>query len=111
MILGHWGEVVLFYAERLAAMDRVSGLAHPIASYLRRNLYVTASGMFSPDYLARAAAIVGLDRLLFSTDYPYQYRQGGDARRFLEECGLDGWDRGAFAHRNWERLTTAEGTC
>jgi predicted TIM-barrel fold metal-dependent hydrolase len=105
VILGHWGEVVLFYAERLAAMDRVSGLAHPIGTYLRRNLYVTASGMFSPDYLARAAAIVGTDRLLFSTDYPYQYRKGRDARRFLLECGLDGPDKAAFAHKNWERLT------
>ena len=110
VILGHWGEVVLFYAERLAAMDRVSGLAHPIASYLRRNLYVTASGMFSPDYLARAAAIVGTDRLLFSTDYPYQYREGGDARKFLEGCGLDRPDRVAFAHGNWERLTAATET-
>ena len=108
VILGHWGEVVLFYAERLAAMDRVSGLAHPIASYLRRNLYVTASGMFSPEYLARAAAVVGTDRLLFSTDYPYQYRTGGDAQRFLAECGLDGSDRTAFAHENWERLTDAK---
>ena len=106
VILGHWGEVVLFYAERLAAMDRVSGLAHPIASYLRRNLYVTASGMFSPDYLARTAATVGMDRLLFSTDYPYQYRAGGDARRFFEQCGLEGADMAAFAHGNWERLTT-----
>jgi predicted TIM-barrel fold metal-dependent hydrolase len=43
IILGHWGELVLFYAARLAAMDRVSGLAHPIATYLRQNLYVTAS--------------------------------------------------------------------
>ena len=107
VILGHWGEVVLFYAERLAAMDRVSGLTHPIASYLRRNLYVTASGMFSPGYLARAAAIVGTDRLLFSTDYPYQYRDGGDARRFLAECGLDGLHKAAFAHGNWDRLTGA----
>ena len=109
VILGHWGEVVLFYAERLSAMDRVSGLEHPIASYLRRNLYVTASGMFSPDYLARAAAIVGTDRLLFSTDYPYQHRGGGDAMRFLEECGLAKPDRAAFAHGNWERLTAAKG--
>jgi len=31
VILGHWGELVLFYAERLAAMDRVSGLDNPIA--------------------------------------------------------------------------------
>ncbi len=105
VILGHWGEVVLFYAERLAALDRVSGLAQPIAAYLRRNLYVTASGMFLPEYLARAAAIVGTERLLFSTDYPYQYRPGGDARRFLGSCGLDEAGRAAFAHGNWERLT------
>lgn len=80
VILGHWGEVVLFYAERLAAMDRVSSLKYPIATYLRRNLSVTASGLFSRDYLARAAAIVGTDRLLFSTDYSYQYRPGEDAQ-------------------------------
>jgi predicted TIM-barrel fold metal-dependent hydrolase len=82
VILGHWGEVVLFYAERLAAMDMVSGLARPMASYLRNNLFVTASGMFLPHYLKRAAAVVGVDRLLFSTDFPYQYRPGHDARRF-----------------------------
>ena len=105
VILGHWGEVVLFYAERLAAMDRVSGLKHPTDTYLRRNLYVTASGMFSAGYLARALAIVGADRLLFSTDYPYQYRPGRDARRFVAECGLDDAGKTAFAYGNWERLT------
>jgi predicted TIM-barrel fold metal-dependent hydrolase len=102
VILGHWGELVLFYAERLAAMDRVSRLDHPIATYLRRNLYVTASGMFLPHYLERAAAVVGADRLLFSTDFPYQYRPGGDARWFLENCGLAGSERAGFAHGNWE---------
>ena len=105
LILGHWGEVVLFYAERLTAMDRVAGLERPIKAYLRRNLYVTSSGMFVPDYLARAAAIVGTDRLLFSTDFPYQYRSGGDARRFLVECGLNEADQAAFSHGNWLKLT------
>ncbi len=105
VILGHWGELVLFYAERLAAMDRVSGLAHPIATYLRQNLYVTASGMFSPTYLRRSIEIVGRDRILFSTDYPYQYRLGGDARRFLEQAPLTEDDKRKFAHGNWERLT------
>lgn len=105
VILGHWGEMVLFYAERLAVMDRFAGLTHPIAHYLRTNLYVTASGMFLPHYLERAAAIVGTDRLLLSTDYPYQYREGGDARRFLAECGLIDADKAAFAHGNWLRLT------
>jgi predicted TIM-barrel fold metal-dependent hydrolase len=105
VILGHWGELVLFYAERLAAMDRVSGLAHPIAHYLRNNLYVTASGMFLPHYLERAADVVGTDRLLFSTDFPYQYRTGRDASRFLESCGLNGRAKAGFAHGNWQRLT------
>jgi predicted TIM-barrel fold metal-dependent hydrolase len=106
VILGHWGELVLFYAERLAAMDRVSGLEHPISTYLRRNLYVTGSGMFLPHYLQRAAAVVGTDRLLFSTDFPYQYRPGSDARRFLENCGLAESEKAGFAHGNWMRLTS-----
>ena len=50
-------------------------------------------------------AIVGPDRLLFSTDYPHQFRPGRDARRFLAECGLDDADQAAFAHGNREGLT------
>ena len=109
VILGHWGELVLFYAERFASMDRIARLAKPIAIYLRENLYVTASGMFLPHYLERAASLVGADRLLFSTDFPYQYRPGRDARRFLDNCGLDDAAKAAFAHGNWQRLTAAGG--
>ena len=105
VILGHWGELVLFYAERLAAMDYVSGLAHPIKTYMRQNLYVTASGMFSPTYLRRSIEIVGTDRILFSTDYPFQYRLGGDARRFLEQAPLTEEEKVKFANGNWEKLT------
>ena len=105
LILGHWGELVLFYAERLAALDRVAQIDHPVATYLRRNLYVTASGMFLPHYLERAAAVVGTERLLFSTDFPYQYLAGGDARRFIDSCGLTGTAKAGFAHANWLRLT------
>lgn len=108
VILGHWGELVLFYAERLAAMDRVSGLSHPIATYLRRNLYVTSSGMFLPHFLERAVAIVGSDRLLFSTDFPYQYRPGHDARQFLNNCGLAAQEKTGFAYGNWMRLIREE---
>ncbi|SFD54426.1 hypothetical protein SAMN05428997_13221 [Bosea sp. CRIB-10] len=71
--LGHWDELVLFYADRLAAMDRVEGLAQPIATYLRRNLYVTASGMFLPHYLERAWGAVcaaGTDFLQFGACAP-----------------------------------------
>lgn len=105
VILGHWGELVIFYLERLAMLDRVSGLKLPFIEYVRRNLYLTASGMFSSAYLQRALEAVGPDRILFSTDFPYQYRAGGDARAFLEGLALDDGDKARFAHRNWERLT------
>ncbi len=109
VILGHWGEVVLFYLERLAVFDRVAELQRPFADCARLNLYVTASGMFSDTYLKRCVDIVGPDRLLFSTDFPYQHRPGGAARRFLEEAPLDAASKAKFAHDNWERLSHALG--
>jgi predicted TIM-barrel fold metal-dependent hydrolase len=110
VILGHWGEMVLFFAERLAAMDRFADLRQSVTAYFKTNLYVTSSGMFMPHYLQRALEVVGPERLLFSTDYPYQYRPGGDARRFLDQCGLEGDAKARFASENWERLAGSVGT-
>ncbi|TPG21702.1 amidohydrolase [Sphingomonas koreensis] len=108
IILGHWGEVVLFYLERTAAvMSRALELERPLGDYARRNLYVTGSGMWSEPYLRRCLEIVGPDRLLFSTDFPYQYRPGGEPRRFLETVDLDDAARRGLAFANWERLTGA----
>jgi hypothetical protein len=88
IILGHWGEVVLFYLERLNSLGRVAHLQRPIADYIRQNLYVTPSGMWSQPYLQRTLELVGPERILFSTDYPYQYRPGGPGRSFIEEASL-----------------------
>ncbi|WP_267378339.1 MULTISPECIES: amidohydrolase family protein [unclassified Sphingomonas] len=110
IILGHWGEVVLFYLERMAPVfQRALPLQRSLADYARDNLYVTGSGMWSETYLQRCLAIVGRERLLFSTDFPYQYREGGAPRRFLESVALDDAARTAFAHGNWERLTGRRG--
>ena len=103
VILGHWGEVVLFYLERIERMERVAGLKKPIRDYVQQNLYVTASGMFSEPYMQRCLEIVGADRVLFSTDYPYQYRPGRQARSFLDASPLDADAKAQFAHGNWER--------
>jgi len=105
VILGHWGEVILFYTERLASLNRVTKLGRPFIEYLRNNLYVTASGMFSHAYLQRSIEIIGTDRILFSTDYPYQYRPGRQARSFLESIRLSDEDKEKFAFANWEKLT------
>lgn len=108
IILGHWGEVILFYTERLASLSRAAKLDKLFIDYVRQNLYVTASGMFSQNYLQRSVEIIGIDRILFSSDYPYQYRAGRDARNFLEQTDLSENDKEKFAFANWERLTGAK---
>lgn len=107
VILGHWGEVILFFLERLNSLTRVAHLRRPVADYIRENLYVTPSGMWSQSYLQRTLEIVRPERILFSTDYPYQYRPGGAARSFLNEAVLSPENKELFAHGNWDRLTKA----
>ena len=107
IILGHWGEVVLFYLERLNSLARVTKLGRPIADYFRQNLYVTPSGMWSQAYLQRSLEVVGPGRIIFSTDYPYQYRPGCPGRAFLEATALSSDDKELFAHGNWENLMRA----
>jgi predicted TIM-barrel fold metal-dependent hydrolase len=107
IILGHWGELVLFYTDRLKALARVTKLQRSVVDTMRQNLYVTASGMFNETYFRHALEIVGIDRILFSTDDPYQYRPGGGPKQFLEQLPISHNDKEKIAHANWTRLTAA----
>jgi uncharacterized protein len=109
IILGHWGEVILFFLERLNALARVAPLPRSVPEYIQNHLYVTPSGMWSQSYLQRTLELVPPERLLFSTDYPYQYRPGGGPRSFLKETSLTPEQKELFAHGNWERLTQKRG--
>jgi predicted TIM-barrel fold metal-dependent hydrolase len=53
----------------------------------------------------RTLEIVGPECILFSTDYPYQYRPGDAGLSFLNEAALSPEEKERFAHGNWERLT------
>lgn len=106
ILLGHWGEVVLFYLERIDNLQRAAPhLSKPISDYFRSNFYVSGSGMLSRRYLALALDILGPDRILYSTDYPFQFAPEGGARRFLVEAPIPEEDKHKIAHGNWERLT------
>ena len=105
VIVGHWGEVVLFYLERINVLSRVEGgLRQPVRDYFRTNVFVTPSGVFSQRYLRWAIEVLGVDRILFSTDYPYVYEGNGWARDFLTQASLSTEDQSRIAHGNWERL-------
>ena len=106
IILGHWGEVVLFYLERLEVLAQARPKSdRSITSYAQNNLYITPSGMFSHTYLRRTIETVGIERILFSTDYPFQFAGAGGARAFLETADLEREEKELIAHGNWERLS------
>ena len=106
IILGHWGEIILFFLERIdAALGRgIKGkLNHSVADYVKSNFYVTPSGIFSQLYLRNAIEIMGAGRIMFSVDYPFQ--PGIQSRSFLADSGLSGEDQAKIAHKNWEGLS------
>jgi predicted TIM-barrel fold metal-dependent hydrolase len=107
IVVGHWGEVVLFYLERIGAIQERMPLPieRPVHDYVRSNVHVTGSGMLSHRYLRWAQEVVGVDRILYAVDYPFIQAGAGRARTFLEEADLTDTDREAIAHSNWERLT------
>jgi len=106
LILGHWGEVMLFYLERIDRMTGIANLARPVSEYVRTNVFVTPGGVFSQRYLQWTLDIVGADRILFATDYPYVIVPDGGGRRFLQDAEISEADREKIASGNWERLCT-----
>ena len=105
VIVGHWGELVLFYLEHSAVMQAMGlRLDRPLAEYFRQNVWVTGSGLYSERYLRWSAEVVGIDRIMFSTDYPFRDTGGGTARTFLQNAPLTEAEKAAIGSGNWERL-------
>lgn len=104
IVIGHWGELVVFYLERVEHLAAMAGLSRSFAEYAREHLYVTPSGMLSERYLHWATDVLGPDRLLFATDYPFEGSSGAGARAFLDGLSIPDADRAAIASGTWERL-------
>lgn len=104
IITGHWGEVMLFYLERIDLLSRAVKLPRKISEYVRQHVYVTPSGLFSQRYLRWAMEVIGAEHILMSTDYPFGMAVKGAARAFLEEAELSDGERSQISCGNWERL-------
>jgi predicted TIM-barrel fold metal-dependent hydrolase len=104
LILGHWGEVMMFYLDRIDRMAGIADLARPVSDYVRTNVFVTPGGVFSQRYLQWSLDVVGVDRILFASDYPYVMVPDGGSRRFLEQADISETDREKIASGNWEKL-------
>ena len=104
VISGHWGEMVPFYLQRLDDLipQEVTGLSRSITETFKQHVYVTPSGMLNLPHYQFISTVLGVDRILFSVDYPYLTMAG--ARRFLETLPASQEDKEKIAHGNAENL-------
>ncbi|WP_213813623.1 amidohydrolase family protein [Glaciihabitans sp. dw_435] len=103
LVLGHWGELLLFWQDRTDSLSRVAGLDRKVSEYVRSNVHITSSGMLNPTLLRHALEVTTPDRLLFSTDYPFQRPTRDDITGFLAEFPSQ-QDRDKFTHGNAQAL-------
>ncbi len=104
LVIGHLGETLPFMLPRLdlALPTQVTKLDRPIGAYLRENLHYTFSGFnYTPTFLDLLLQ-VGVDRIMFSADYPYASM--AQARTFLDQLPVSPADKERIAHGNAERL-------
>ena len=103
IVVGHMGETLPFMLQRVDVMaPAMTKLKKPISAYLRENVHYTFSGFnFLPTFLELLLQ-VGVDRIMFSTDHPYQSMAEG--RAFLDRAPVSDGDRHRIAHGNAEHL-------
>jgi len=90
-----------------SALERARGAGIELAlgdpsAYLRRNLYITTSGVCSAPPLLCALLALGADHILFGTDYPFE--DIAEAAAFLDNAPISESDRAKISHQNAERL-------
>lgn len=104
--LGHMGELLPFQMARLdSRYDQVpeEHRCNELPShYLRNNVYVSTSGVHSHAALLGATQAVGIDRVMFAVDYPFE--STSDAVNFLRDAPYAPADLGKIAHGNAQRL-------
>jgi 2,3-dihydroxybenzoate decarboxylase len=104
LALGHLGEMMPYLLWRFdsRALFYAVKLARRPSDYIRDNMVMTISGMFSPEPLTCAIAAVGHQRIMFATDYPFE--PPDEAAAFIERVALADNVRIDICHNNARRL-------
>ena len=107
VIMGHLGEGLPYTLDRMDKRSRTlkadkSKNEHEPSYYFKHNIWVTTSGMFANPPFECAKATLGMDRILFGSDYPYEHLS--DGVNYIKELPLSGSDREKLYYENSERL-------
>ena len=82
IVVGHAGEALPFWLYRLDYMNRTARpfirngtdrLQRTLSEYMRENVYVTTSGMPWAPVITFVQSVLGMDRVMYAMDYPYQF--------------------------------------
>lgn len=103
IVVGHMGEGLPFWLPRidnryLAMRATMFAGAKPMqrlpSDYIRENLWVTTSGMNYWPQLKMTLDVLGRDRVMYATDYPFEKQ--GEAVGFVEAMPLSTSDKKAL---------------
>jgi len=112
-IVGHGGEALPYWSFRLDYMHAAGVKSNryeflkplalgSISAYLKRNIFVTFSGMAFPPAIRFCREVIGMDRIMYAMDYPYQYELSEVEAQ--DEMDLSPEDKRAFFQTNAERV-------
>jgi 2,3-dihydroxybenzoate decarboxylase len=106
VILGHLGETLPFGIWRVQHIINRRGMCQDleknVASYLADNFFITTSGNFRTQALLNTMLEISSDRILFSTDYPYESAE--EAATWFDNCPISEPDRVRIGRENAARL-------
>lgn len=102
IIIGHMGEMLPMMMARIDNIYKDAGLTRDVSETLKNNVWITTSGLFTQSPFQLALETFGVDRILFSVDYPYSPNKAG--KKFLEEMKVSDEDKEKIAHGNADKL-------
>ncbi len=104
LIVGHMGEMLpmmLARADEVFAHE-IDHLSRPVSRTILDQVWITTSGVFTePPFLA-ALLTFGIDRIMFSVDYPFATNASG--RLFLDRLTLSPTDKMKLCHGTADAL-------
>lgn len=112
LVVGHLGEGLPFWLFRLDSMHRsmvnanrypgVKPLEKKPSDYLRENVWVTTSGMQWAPAILFCQQVLGVDRVMYALDYPYQFVPA--EVKVTDELPISAGDRQKLYQLNAERV-------
>ncbi len=103
IILGHFGETLPFLLWRInQALSRPGQDSLNFRQLFCRNFHVTTSGNFSTPALICTMLELGIDRIMFSVDYPYVLNR--DGMNWIKQLQLSPDDKAKLVGGNAKRL-------